>query len=204
MKTFAVLILLALMSVAGLAQVESLPPIGKDAIQNQGKIVTAYDEFTDKSKIETTISVADNGQGESLYLLAVSTFTGRKPKESPSAFLLLMSVSNKKASHETDNVLLLIDGERLEIKPIYTHTPPKSGSLFVEALVFPSYYSAKEIRLLSAAKQFKGRVGSYLQFEIGARVRGLLADFADHMENSALLPISTTCYENGRKVACAN
>jgi hypothetical protein len=201
MKAIAVLILLALMSVAGLAQSKSLPPIAKDALLNLGKIVMAYDEFTDKSKIEVIIPL-QGGITDGVFLFALSTFDGRKVPSDLTGILSILTFS-KKASHDGDALIFLIDGERVETKPTYV-TAQISETVHYEGMVIPAPLNGKQMRELGAAKQFKGRIGGYLEFEIGVKARSVLSDFAACLESNATLSTSKSCYESGRKVACGN
>jgi hypothetical protein len=180
MKAIAVLILLAALTGAGFAQSGAMPPLGKDAFLNPGKVVTAYDEFTDKSKIELLIPLrGDLKQG--VFMMPVCVYSGRKPAE-PLATNLAILVVSAKATREDEPLLLLIDGQRVELPVRYVANQAEGAKPAFEFFIIPVTFTAKQIRELSDAKQFKGRIGGYLEFEVGAPARALLAEFARKMD----------------------
>src|SRR5258706_4286924 len=59
-----------------LSQDAGLPPLGKDAIEHLGQVVSKYDKFTDKSKIELALKV-DGNYLEGTFLIALCVFSGQ-------------------------------------------------------------------------------------------------------------------------------
>jgi len=158
-----------------IGQSTSLPPIGKDAIQNPGKIIEAYDAFTDKSKKELLIPLAGEMlRGVHLYVL--TTFNGKVLKE-PGQVVLMILATSEKATHEGDKLFLLVDGERREIEPTYLARPLEGLDTQLELFIVPDFLPPDYIRKLSLANQVKGRIGSYLTFEVGKQAQDLLRDF---------------------------
>lgn len=179
MKAIGALILLALVSVAGFAQGKPMPPLGRDAFLNPGKVITAYDEFTDQSKIELLIPLRDDLK-EGVFLMPVCVYEGRKPSGLPMTNLAVLVVSAK-ATREDEPLLLLIDGERIALTARYVANQAEEAKPAFEFFIIPVTFTARQIKELSDAKQFKGRIGGYLEFDVGPDARKLLAEFARKM-----------------------
>jgi hypothetical protein len=173
------LFLFILLPVSAASQVNSLPPIAKDALLNPGVIMTGYDRFTDKSKIEFIAPLqGDIKSGLSLFVLC--TYDGRRTSPDLFGRITLMMFSEK-PSHKDEAVIFLIDSERVEITPNY-QTSQIAENLYVELLILPAPLNAKHFRELSEARSFKGRVGGFLEFEINHEARKLFAEFAKKMD----------------------
>lgn len=152
------------------------PPIDGKAFQSPGKIIVNYDEFTDQTRASVSVRLAEKDDAV-LALLVTGFYAGKTPTSAAKVNVFFIFVAEK-AECKDDSIFLLIDGERLEIKPVYhaTHSPDKAKS--IEVLMLPTDFTPAQLVELGAAKSFRGRIGGYLEFEIDATTRRLLTELA--------------------------
>ncbi|MEP7341734.1 MAG: hypothetical protein ABI977_28635 [Acidobacteriota bacterium] len=175
MKIIALFLLLAMLTVVGFTQSHIPPSIGKDALLNPGKVFTSYDEFTDKSKIEALIPVSGNNQ-VGVFLFVATEFVGRRAR-SPLDTSLVFWVVSEKATHRGDSIYLILDGQRVEVQPDYASGVLDDTKKMYEIFVMPKTLDLKGIVAIHQTKQFRGRIGKYLEFELTDRARSMLKDY---------------------------
>lgn len=183
MRAFSSLVLVALMlscaAVSGLAQDAGLPPLGKDAIENVGQVVSKYDRFTDKSKIELALPVKGNDL-DGLYLFAVCVYSGQAVPDNAKVVLGIVSIGEKYKFENNDKIILLVDGERQVYDPERFPRETDFGPV-IELLLIKREFSVDELLRLAAASELAGRAGNYDEFEVSASNRQKLLEFARRM-----------------------
>ena len=170
--------LILLLAVSCLAQ--SAPPIDADVFTTPNKLLTKYDEFTDKTRVSVMIPISSDGK-TGLALIASGYYEGKKPKADAEGSLMFIIVGDQ-ASHKDDLIYFLIDGERVEVKPLYSSHQNHNLNKTMELMALPPSFSAKEFQKLSAAKSFRGRIGSDLTFELDAAAKQRLGEIAKALQ----------------------
>jgi hypothetical protein len=178
MKLFLLALVLCVLPCFAFAQ--STPPIDTKMFQSPGKVVLTYDEFTDKTRVSVFIRLI-NTEASGLGLVATGFYNGKTPTDTTTVNLFFVFISEK-AEHKDEPLYFLIDGERVEVKPIYFATRSPDDVKSLEILMLPSDLTPAQLYDLGTAKTFRGRIGGYLEFELNAADRQLLADVAAKLQ----------------------
>lgn len=170
-----------LISTSGIsAQDAGLPPLGKDAIEHVGQVISKYDRFTDKSKIELALRV----KGEyldGLYLVAFCIYSGQVVPDNAKVILGIVSVGDKFKFETSNKIILLVDGQRQSYDP--ERFPRTSdGGTVIELLLLKREFSVDELLKMVNATEFAGRAGGYEEFEVSAGQKKTLMEFAQRMQ----------------------
>jgi hypothetical protein len=173
-------VLSCLVAVPASAQDAGLPPLGKDAIEHVGQVVSKYDKFTDKSKIELALLV----KGEELngiYLVAFCIYSGQVVPDNAKVVLGVLSVNDKFKFETNNKIILLADGQRQVYDPQRFQSATDNGTI-IELLLIPREFSVDELLTLASSSSFAGRAGGYDEFDVGAGQKRTLLEFARRMQ----------------------
>lgn len=161
------------------AQDTGLPPLGKDAIQHVGQVVSKYDKFTDKSKIELALQV-EGEYLDGMFLVAVCVFSGQIVPANAKVVLGVAAVGDKYRFETKNKIILLADNQRQVYDPQRYPSTLSNGKV-LELLLIPREFSADELLTLASAQKLEGRAGSYDEFEVSAAQRQTLQEFVSRM-----------------------
>ena len=165
------------------SQDAGLPPLGADAIEHLGSVVSKYDKFTDKSKLELALQVKGtflNG----VFFTAVCVYSGQVVPTNAKVVLGLAVVGDEYRYEKNNKIIFLVDGERQVYDPQRFPLPMSNGK-GLELLLIPREFSAGELVALAGARRLEGRLGSYDEFEIGSVQRATLKEFVDKMRGAS-------------------
>lgn len=181
MKCILLILMLLFSTSAALAQDAGLPPIGKDAILHVGQVVSKYDKFTDKSKIELAMPVKDGGQGKrGLYLFALCIYSGQVVPGNAKVVLGVVSIADKYKFESNSKIIFLVDGQRQVYEPQRFPTVTDDG-LVIELLLIQREFTVDELLKVANSTSFAGRAGGYEEFEVSAYRKRTLLNFATLM-----------------------
>jgi len=176
---------------AGSSQDTGLPPIGSDAIQHLGNVVSKYDKFTDKSKIELAIQVRGTSLN-GMFLTVFCVYSGRVVPVNAKAYIGLAAIGDQYKFEQNNKIIFLIDGDRQVYDPQRFPTRMSDGKV-LEFLLIPRDFNADQMAVVARAATVEGRLGGYDEFRLTATQRSTLAEFVEKMRggSEALLSDST-------------
>ena len=150
-------------AVRALSQDAGLPPLGKDAIEHLGKVVSKYDKFTDKSKIELALKVkGDDLNGT--YLVVLCVFNGQTVPTNAKAVLGVAAVGDKNKFETNNKIILLADDQRQIYDPQRFTFSLDSGKV-LELLLISRGFTADELLTLANATNLEGKAAATMSLK---------------------------------------
>jgi hypothetical protein len=181
--TLVTIALTVFLTQAASSQDTGLPPLGADAIQHLDNIVSKYDKFTDKSKIELAIQVRGTSMN-GMFLTVFCVYSGRVVPVNAKAYIGLAVIGDAYKFEENNKIILLIDGNRQVYDPQRFPTRMRTGKV-LEFLLIPREFNADQMAAVARAAKVEGRLGGYDEFQLTATQRATLAEFVDKMRGGS-------------------
>jgi hypothetical protein len=158
------------------SQDTGLPPLGRDAIENVGQVISKYDNFTDKTKIELALQVKGG-----TFFIAICVFNGQIVPANAKVVLGVAAVGDEYRFETNNKIILLADNQRQVYDPQRYHS--MSYGRVLELLLINREFSADELLRLANVQKLQGRAGSYDEFEISPAQRQMLREFVRRMKS---------------------
>lgn len=181
---YSICVILLLSHVAT-SQDTGLPPVGADAIKNLGNVVSKYDKFTDKSKIELALQVRGSSL-DGMFFTAFCVYSGQVVPVNAKAFIGLVVTGDEYRFEQENRIILLVDGERQVYVP-QRYASRMSNGKSLELLLIPQEFTSNQMAAFAKAVNVEGRLGGYDEFQFTAAQRATLAEFVDKMRGDSQL-----------------
>lgn len=156
------------------------PKFSTDWLGHEFALNVDYDKFTDTTTVQVTIRLQGNSNlliPPSLSLLAYFVYQG-KEVSIPDRVLITFLSNSKGWSHlHTKRVIFLINGERLDIGPLYRSRSLGRGSV-TESL--SKYIPLNTFLRIITSANVDGQLGAS-NFQLSHPQLEALRDFASHM-----------------------
>jgi hypothetical protein len=182
-KILLAIALIAFWAPTATSQDTGLPPLGADAIQHIGNVVSKYDKFTDKSKIELALQVRGTTQN-GMFLTVFCVYSGRVVPVNAKAHIGLAVIGDVYKFEQNNKIIFLIDGDRQVYDPQRFPTEMTNGKV-LEFLLIPREFNVDQMAAVAKAATVEGRLGGYDEFQLTATQRATLAEFADKMRGGS-------------------
>ena len=182
-KILLAIALTAFLTRTASSQDTGLPPLGADAIQQLGNVVSKYDKFTDKSKIELALQVRGTSLN-GMFLTVFCVYSGRAVPVNAKAHIGLAVIGDAYKFEQNNKIIFLIDGDRQVYDPQRFPTQMTNGKV-LEFLLIPREFNVDQLAAVAKAATVEGRLGGYDEFQLTASQRATLADFVDKMRGGS-------------------
>jgi hypothetical protein len=182
-KILFAIALTAFLTQTATSQDAGLPPLGADAIQHLGTVVSKYDKFTDKSKIELALQVRGtylNG----MFFTVFCVYSGGVVPVNARAHVGLAVIGDSYKFEENNKIIFLINGDRQVYDPQRFPSQITNGKV-LEFLLIPREFNVDQMAVLAGAATVEGRLGGYDEFQLTATQRATLAEFVDKMRGGS-------------------